>query len=95
MSNIERVTVALTTEMAAVVKNAVANGVYASSSELIREALRDWQHKQALQAQALQALRAEVQQGIDDKTQGRVNDFDAKRIISQGEKRLAKSAPSA
>jgi len=40
MSKIERVTFTLPTKLAAIVKEAVESGNYASSSEVIREALR-------------------------------------------------------
>jgi antitoxin ParD1/3/4 len=48
MAEIERMTITLPSEMAAVVKDAVAEGDYASSSEVIREALRDWKTKRTL-----------------------------------------------
>ena len=42
MSTIERITITLTAEMAHSVRAAVQAGEYASSSEIIREALPDW-----------------------------------------------------
>ena len=42
MSDVEKVSVALTTELAEKVRTAVRSGDYASSSEVIRDALRDW-----------------------------------------------------
>jgi predicted nucleotidyltransferase len=45
MSKVEKVSIALTLDMAAVVRGAVASGDYASSSEVVREALRDWRLK--------------------------------------------------
>ncbi len=88
MSTIERITVTLTAEMANAVRGAVQAGEYASSSELIREALRDWRHKRALQEQELRELRVKVRQGLDDIDADRVRDFDPERIISQGERQL-------
>ena len=88
MSNIERITITLTAEMAEAVRMAVQAGEYASSSEIIREALRDWRHKRALQEQELQELRTKVQQGLSDIEEGRVRDFDPERIIRKGEKQL-------
>jgi antitoxin ParD1/3/4 len=35
-----------------------------ASSEIVREALRDWRDKRALQAQELGELRAKVQDGV-------------------------------
>ena len=41
MANVEKLSIALTPEMAAIVRQRVESGEYASSSEIIREALRD------------------------------------------------------
>ncbi len=65
MANVEKVSVALTHEMAVVVRDAVAQGDYASSSEVVREALRDWKLKRRLQEQELNELRTLWQQGLD------------------------------
>lgn len=51
MAEIARLTITLPAAMAAAVKRAVSGGDYASSSEVIREALRDWAVKRALQRQ--------------------------------------------
>jgi antitoxin ParD1/3/4 len=45
MGKVEKISIALTDEMLASVKNAVASGDYASSSEVIRHALRDWKRQ--------------------------------------------------
>ena len=45
MAGIERMTITLPSNMAAVIKGAVKGGDYASSSEVVREALRDWKTK--------------------------------------------------
>jgi antitoxin ParD1/3/4 len=95
MSTIERMTVTLTAEMAEAVRHAVEAGEYASGSEIVREALRDWMHKRALRAQALAELRAKVREGLADIEAGRVNNFDAERIIRKGKQQLQSSEPSA
>lgn len=51
MADIERLTITLPTDMAATIKDAVEGGGYASASEVIRTALRDWKLKRALQLQ--------------------------------------------
>jgi antitoxin ParD1/3/4 len=89
MAGIERLTITLPSDMAAVVKGAVAGGDYASSSEVVREALRDWKMKRALQLQELRSLKAEIDKGLADLAKGRVKDFDADRIIGRGRKLLA------
>jgi antitoxin ParD1/3/4 len=95
MAGIERLTITLPSDMAAVVKGAVAGGDYASSSEVVREALRDWKLKRALQLQELAALKADIDKGLTDLAEGRVRDFDANRIIERGRKLLANRSPSA
>jgi antitoxin ParD1/3/4 len=95
MAGIERLTITLPSDMAAVVKGAVEAGDYASSSEVVRDALRDWKMKRALQLQELAALKIEIDKGLTDLAEGRVKDFDAARIIERGRKLLASRSPSA
>jgi antitoxin ParD1/3/4 len=95
MAEIERMTITLPSDMAAVVKGAVEGGDYASSSEVVREALRDWKMKRALQLQELAALKIDIDKGLTDLAEGRVKDFDAARIIERGRKLLASRSPSA
>ena len=95
MAEIERMTITLPADMAAVVKGAVKGGDYASTSEVVREALRDWKTKRALQLQELAALKAEIDKGLADLAEGRVKDFDADRIIERGRKLLASRSRSA
>lgn len=95
MAEIERLTVTLPAELATVIKGAVATGDYASTSEVVREAVRDWKTKRALQLQELSALKADIDKGLADVAAGRVKKFDAARIIERGKKLLAARSPSA
>ncbi|MBD2488416.1 type II toxin-antitoxin system ParD family antitoxin [Aulosira sp. FACHB-615] len=61
MPNVEKISVALTPEMAALVRNAVESGEYASSSEVIREALREWKQKRLHQLQNVEKPIAQPQ----------------------------------
>ncbi|MCC6471392.1 MAG: type II toxin-antitoxin system ParD family antitoxin [Alphaproteobacteria bacterium] len=79
MAEIERMTIALTAEMAKTVRAAVEAGEYASSSEIIREALRDWTDKRFLRQRDLEELRASIQEGLDDIKAGRVYTVDEVR----------------
>ncbi|MGA9824257.1 MAG: ribbon-helix-helix protein, CopG family [Methylocystis sp.] len=94
MAEIERITITLPAEMAAVVKAAVEGGDYVSTSEVIRAALRDWKMKRALQLQDLAALKSDIDKGLADVAAGRVKDFDAARIIERGRKLLADRSSS-
>lgn len=64
MSNVEKISVALTHDMAGLVKAAVKNGEYGSTSEAIREALRDWATKRERQKAELEYLRGAWKQGV-------------------------------
>jgi len=95
MPEIERLTITMPPELAAVVKQAVEAGDYASISEVVRAALRDWKLKRALQLEELAALKAAIDKGLADVAAGRLNDFDTDRIIARGRKLLADGSPSA
>lgn len=60
MSNVEKISVSLTPEMAAMVNDAVLRGEYASSSEVIREALRQWNRQRGM------AVKAELRRLWDE-----------------------------
>jgi antitoxin ParD1/3/4 len=87
MSDLERMTVTLTPEMAALVRGAVGQGDYASSSEVIREALRDWRMKRLEQEQALSDMRGFIAEGLKDVSAGRTRDFDTEDIKASGRRR--------
>jgi antitoxin ParD1/3/4 len=89
MAEIERLTITLPSEMAAAVKSAVEGGDYASSSEVVREALRDWKMKRAVQLKEMESLKADIDKGLTDLAAGRVEEFDAARIIARGKQLLA------
>ena len=94
IAEIERLTITLPAEMAQLVKGAVDGGDYASSSEVIREALRDWKMKRELRLGQLAELKADIDRGLADVAQGRLAKFDAKRIIARGRKLLADQSAS-
>jgi antitoxin ParD1/3/4 len=56
-SKVAKISVALTPELNGVVQQAVDSGDYASGSEVIREALREWKHRRALKLQDHDELR--------------------------------------
>jgi antitoxin ParD1/3/4 len=89
MADVERLTITLPYDMVAAAKRAVAGGDYASISDVVREALRDWKTKRTLQLQELTALKADIDKGLADVAAGRVKDFDADRIVERGRKLLA------
>jgi antitoxin ParD1/3/4 len=81
----ERMTITLTEDQVERIKAVVARGDYASHSEVIREALRDWELNQSFRKQ----LKGEIDRGMADVKAARVKSFDADSIIKQGKRRLA------
>ena len=62
MPNVQKISIALPSEMLTQLRQAVAAGEYSSSSEVVREALRDWRHKRQLQENGVAELRSLWQQ---------------------------------
>ena len=62
----EKISITLTPEMNRIIKQRVAAGDFASSSELIREALRVWQKREDEHGERLASIRARIQKSIDD-----------------------------
>lgn len=65
MSSVERLTITLPAEMATTVRDVVAGGEYASTSEVIREALRDWVRAHDTERRDLEALREAIRAGLE------------------------------
>jgi antitoxin ParD1/3/4 len=88
MPTVEKLSIALPTEMAALVRRAVDGGEYSSNSEVIRDALRDWTHKRNLREQGLANLRKAWQQAIADESEG----LDPDQIFTSLEKKYSDMA---
>lgn len=86
MANVEKLSIALTSEMAATLRQCVESGEYASSSEVIREALRDWKLKRALQHNQIDELRSLWRDGLNS-GHGRFTNMDA--IKAEARQRLS------
>ena len=63
MPDIQKVSVALTGEQINALKAAVETGDYATTSEIVREAIRDWQFKRELRQEDVKRLRRMWKQG--------------------------------
>ena len=70
MPAVEKISIALPPEMAANVRKAVETGEYASTSEVVRDALHEWMLKRNLRQQGLDELRSLWRQAEQDKTPG-------------------------
>ena len=62
---------------------AVATGEYASSSEVVRDALRDWTHKRSLRQQGVAELRQVWQEAMRDQRPG----VDADSVLDRLERK--------
>jgi antitoxin ParD1/3/4 len=89
MSGVEKISVAITPESAAMIRQAVAGGDYASSSEVIRDALRLWMVRRDEQAIARAELRRLWADGVDS---GASRPLEAAAIKRRGRDRLAAKA---
>lgn len=88
-AELERLTITMPGDLAAVVKAAVAEGDYASTSEVVREALREWKIKRAIRHEEIAALKADIDKGLADVAAGRLTEFNADQIVERGRKLLA------
>ena len=91
MATAEKISIALPPEMVAIIRNAVATGEYASSSEVIRDALRDWTNKRALRQQGIAELRQLWQEALHDKTPG----INAEEVLDRLERKYQAIADAA
>jgi len=64
MANTEKISFALSAEMAAVMREVVENGEYASASDVMHEALRDWNVRRTHREPAVDELRRLWDAGI-------------------------------
>lgn len=78
MPAVEKITIALTQDMAGFVRRAVDTGEYASTSEVIREAVREWKERRDLLGYTVDELRDLVREGIDSGTSSRATMADVK-----------------
>jgi antitoxin ParD1/3/4 len=93
MPTVEKISIALPSEMVATVRQAVNAGEYASSSEVVREALREWTDKRVLRRDGLKHLRRAWKQALADDTPG----IDSDEVLSRLEKKyqaLADQSPA-
>ncbi len=65
MASVEKITIALTPEMARTVREAVESGEFASTSEAIRDAVRQWKERRDLVGYTVNELRELAQEGIE------------------------------
>ena len=77
------------TRLEELVRRKVASGLYNSSSEVVREALRLLEEHDRIKEIKLEELRKEIQKGMDSLDRGEGTAIDADDVIKRGRERLA------
>lgn len=84
MSTIDKISISITRQQHDLVKAAIERGEYASASEVIRDALRDWELKQRLRETQVEEIRRLWDEGV---ASGPSVEFDMKKIIEEAQRR--------
>ncbi|KQW25444.1 CopG family transcriptional regulator [Rhizobium sp. Root274] len=92
MPNVEKISVSMTPQHAELLRDAVNSGAYASGSEVVREAMRDWSAKWMQKREDIAKLRAMWEEGKDSGLAVEV-DFDA--VLDEARQEVASAAPHA
>jgi antitoxin ParD1/3/4 len=66
MDQAEKISITLTSEMVRTIRASIESGEYASTSEVLRDAMRVWQRRRREDAEQLAAIRARIRQSLDD-----------------------------
>ncbi|MGD0366375.1 MAG: type II toxin-antitoxin system ParD family antitoxin [Acidobacteriaceae bacterium] len=88
MPDVRKVSIALTAEQVGALKAAVDTGEYATTSEIVREAIRDWQFKRGLRQEDIVRLRKLWDEG---KSSGPTRAVDFESVKRKGRARVARS----
>ncbi len=70
MPAIETLSIALPTEIAIIVQQAIDAGEYASQSEVVSDALRDWIYKRNMRVKDVSYLRSVWRESVADDSDG-------------------------
>ena len=92
MPDVQKASIALTGEQLACIRAAVDAGEYATTSEVVRDAIRDWQFKRELRQEDIKRLR---QLWAEGKASGPAEllSFDALRLEAQRRLQEARKEP--
>ncbi|WP_027058173.1 type II toxin-antitoxin system ParD family antitoxin [Mesorhizobium loti] len=91
MANVEKMSVAVTPQQAAMMREAVEAGEYATASEIVREAVRDWLAKRELRYEDIRRLRQLWDEG---KASGRPEPVDFEALRKEARRKLTEAPPN-
>ena len=66
MQGAEKISITLTPDMVRLIRESVASGEYASTSEALRDAVRTWHRQRLEDAERLALLQARVRRSVED-----------------------------
>jgi antitoxin ParD1/3/4 len=66
MQTAEKISITVTSEMLRAIRESVDAGDYASTSEVIRHAMRLWQRERDEHAERMAAIKARIRRSLDD-----------------------------
>ena len=84
MQDVERLSVTLPLEMARVIRSKVESGLYASNSEVVREAMRSWMEAETRRGERLDVIRAQIAEADADPRAALSDDEVAARLERRG-----------
>jgi antitoxin ParD1/3/4 len=90
-TSIEKISIALPPEMVNLIREAVETGEYASNSEVVRDALRDWTHKRALRQESVAEIRRAWEEAIANPASG----LPAEEVLDRLERKYQAMADAA
>jgi antitoxin ParD1/3/4 len=90
MPNVAKMSVTLTPEMATLIARAVETGEYATTSEVIREALREWNSRRNLLQQEREQIQKLWAEGVASGP-GQFKDIEA--IKAEARRRVVEETP--
>ncbi|MEC5322153.1 ribbon-helix-helix domain-containing protein [Aurantimonas sp. A3-2-R12] len=90
MADVKEISIVVPAEEAEALRTAVASGDYASTDEIMHEALRDWQDKRHAQTADATRLRRKWQEGL---ASGQPELLDLDAIKAKGQDILVRRRP--
>ena len=89
MATVEKRSISLPPELAAMVDQAVANGEFGNASEVIREALRQWKERRELHGHTVEELRFLWEEGLASGKPQPLTESFVERVKARGRARQA------